>query len=305
MICKFYHWKSEFEHAKQYQTFFHQQDAWHPKLEGSLGFDFPWDWNRKPISHYHSYPFGWNWCVQIIYLGKTNWHWRGQPSNRFEIDSMSDGTAELQNAKSLRVSTALIQRIVDQSKKCTNEKVKGTCRILKETQNTGLVITLSILKQTQTNLSQSGCFASSLPSFLAVLRIVAPVPSGHPKHASGPASRNFVLQDFVGRPCRFLKNESIIFTNLNVQERHEGIWSSTGKHALYGESLKRMASNTKPINWPYQVVQDFCLSAGFLPKFTNFCKTQGLLKINPCHQLILKLQSLSGQYRLHLILKPL
>ena len=44
------------------------------------------------------------------------------------------------------------------------------------------------------------------------------------------------------------------------------------------ESLKRMASNTKPINWPYQVVQDFCLSAGFLPKFTNFCKTQGLFE---------------------------
>ena len=65
-----YHWKSEFEHAKQYQIFFHQQDVWNPMLEGSLGFDFPWDLNRKPISHYHSYPFGWNWCVQIIYLGK-------------------------------------------------------------------------------------------------------------------------------------------------------------------------------------------------------------------------------------------
>lgn len=146
---------------------------------------------------------------------KKNGHRRGQPSNRFEIDSMSDGAAELQNAKSLRVSTALMQRFVDQSKKCTNEKVEETCRILTETQTRGLVITLSILKQNQTNLSQSGCFASSLPSFLAVLRIVAPVPSGHPKHASGPASKNFVLQDFVGRPCGFLKNKSIISTNLN------------------------------------------------------------------------------------------
>lgn len=142
MICKSYHWKSEFEHAKQYQNFFHQQDVWNPMLEGSLGFDFPWDLNRKPISHYHSYPFGWNWCVQIIYLGKKI---RIEGANRPTDLKLAQQNHKMQ--KSLRVSTALIQRFVDQSKKCTNEKVEETCRILTETQTTGLVITLSKLKQ--------------------------------------------------------------------------------------------------------------------------------------------------------------
>ena len=104
------------------------------------------------------------------------------------------------------------------------------------------------------------------------------MPSGHPKHASGPASKNFVLQDFVGRPCGFLKNESIIFINLTSKKGMKGSDHRPGNTPSTGESLKRMASNTKPINWPYQVVQDFCISAGFLPKFTNFRKTEGLFE---------------------------